>query len=48
MVLSERDILKAIEIGDLEITPTPAIEQYSPSALDLRYCQMLWMKILVS
>jgi len=42
MVLSERDMYKALAVGDLVITPKPAPSQYSPSALDLRVGRKFW------
>src|SRR5947207_2732878 len=35
MILSNDDIRKAIESGEIEITPRPGLEQYAPSSLDL-------------
>jgi dCTP deaminase len=42
MVLSERDIHKAMAVGDLVITPEPTLAQYAPSALDLRVGLKFW------
>jgi dCTP deaminase len=35
MILSDRGIIEALEKGELEIDPIPAIEQYTTSAVDL-------------
>lgn len=42
MILSDRDIKKALEEGNLIITPAPELNQFSTSALDLRVGSGFW------
>lgn len=42
MILSNKDIIKAIDEKNVAITPVPEMSQYSTSALDLRAGDKFW------